>query len=135
MALYHVPEVYAFHIFLIALTTYFVCDYSNKPTLSKKYFICLLCGIGLLIIKALYFLFPDGFIFYGAKKEFYMNEWLKTSFFFLLGCLPLLYAPIISFRHHPLDWEMQKNYWLFQAYYSCIIWYILCIFWIYTEYF
>ncbi len=105
-----VPEVYAFHIFLIALTTYFVCDYSNKPTLSKKYFICLLCGIGLTHHQS-FILFVPGWIYllWSKKKNFIMNEWLKTSFFFLLGCLPLLYAPIISFRHHPLDWENAKT--------------------------
>lgn len=106
-----VPEVFSLALFIISYQIYFLLKF--EKTRQFKYFYLFLIFIGLGVCQHhIFVLFIPGYLYILFKKiriKLDRDIFLKSVIMGLLGFLPYLYAPIVSFLNTPMDMENAKS--------------------------
>ncbi len=106
-----VPEVFSLALLIISLQIFFLLKF--YLTKNYKYFYLFLLFIGLgAAHHHIFVLFIPGYLYILFKKikvKLNLSLISKSLLFCLIGFLPYLYAPIVSFQNTPMDMENAKT--------------------------
>ncbi len=106
-----VPEVFSLALFIISGQIYFLLKFEKTRQFRFFYLFLLFIGLG-VSHHHVFILFIPGYLYILFKKikiKLNANIFLKSVIIGLLGFLPYLYAPIVSFLNTPMDMENAKT--------------------------